>query len=576
MKTRINFLDNLRTFLIFLVIVLHAGIVYESILEEVWIVSDPDKISSLGLVRMYLDIFVMFTMFFISGYFIPNSLKGKNVLGFLASKFERIMLPWIVAVFTLIPAYKIIFLYSRGLPQEEWFSYFHFFDRTGGSLGNFADNPTQSWLWFLPVLFLFQVLYMILAKTKVLSIRISLKNGVILTFAIGILYSMIISNLGLTGWYHSPILHFQNERLLIYFMVFLLGSLCNKLKVFENTPKNKKLYIWSNISLTLSLGIFTVVALNLFFNMIESGRNFYFVSEMIDRVMYHSSLLISMFSFLYILIHVFRFNINYTNSILSELSKNSYAVYITHLLVIGLVALVLVNIAIPVLLKYFILITLTFVISNYFVYGYRMVFKNTFSYKTISIAIPVAAILLTVFIYVKAESSEKPIKQTTELHPDTIIPTKSIHAAAVEGDLGAIEQHIKAGSDLDAKEPASGSSPLMTATVFSKTEVVFALINAGADVNFRNNEGSTPLHTAAFFCRTNIVQALLDNGADKSIKNNAGSTPLELVIAPFELMKGYYDYFSNTLGPLGLELDYELIKSTRPIIAEILKSNSLE
>ena len=43
MKTRINFLDNLRTFLIFLVIVLHAGIVYEPILEEVWIVSDPVK-----------------------------------------------------------------------------------------------------------------------------------------------------------------------------------------------------------------------------------------------------------------------------------------------------------------------------------------------------------------------------------------------------------------------------------------------------------------------------------------------------------------------------------------------------
>jgi len=33
MKTRINFLDNMRTFLIFLVIVLHAGIVYEPILQ---------------------------------------------------------------------------------------------------------------------------------------------------------------------------------------------------------------------------------------------------------------------------------------------------------------------------------------------------------------------------------------------------------------------------------------------------------------------------------------------------------------------------------------------------------------
>jgi len=234
MKTRMHFLDNLRTFLIFLVVVLHAGIVYEPILVDTWIVSDPAKINSLGFIRMYLDLFVMFTLFFISGYFIPNSAKSKTSWAFLKSKFKRILLPWIVAVFTLIPAYKAIFLYSRGLPQEEWFSYFHFFQRAGGNLGFFADNPIQNWLWFLPVLFLFQILYLLLSRTNALKIKISLKTGVILTFVIGLIYSMIISELNLRGWFHSPVLHFQNERLLIYFMVFLLGSLCNRCYRFLN------------------------------------------------------------------------------------------------------------------------------------------------------------------------------------------------------------------------------------------------------------------------------------------------------------------------------------------------------
>ena len=43
MKMRIYFLDNLRTFMILLVILLHAGIVYETVLEANWLVIDPIK-----------------------------------------------------------------------------------------------------------------------------------------------------------------------------------------------------------------------------------------------------------------------------------------------------------------------------------------------------------------------------------------------------------------------------------------------------------------------------------------------------------------------------------------------------
>jgi len=121
MKTRIYFLDNLRTFLILLVVLIHSGIVYETILQDTWIVSDPLKNSSIGLIRMYLDLFVMFLIFFISGYFIPRSLETKTAGDFIKSKFKRIMLPWIMAVFTLIPAYKVILLYSRGLHHDELF-----------------------------------------------------------------------------------------------------------------------------------------------------------------------------------------------------------------------------------------------------------------------------------------------------------------------------------------------------------------------------------------------------------------------------------------------------------------------
>lgn len=159
--------------------------------------------------------------------------------------------------------------------------------------------------------------------------------------------------------------------------------------------------------------------------------------------------------------------------------------------------------------------------------------------------------------------------ETTEESPRP--PAMDIHAATFMGDMDAIRQHIAAGSDLNLKEPSMGSTPLISASVFGKTEVALALIEAGADVNLQNNEGSTALTTAAFLCRTEIVKALLENGADRDLRTEAGSTALESVSAPFESVKFIYDIFSRDLGPLGLKLDYEYLEETRPIIAEMLR-----
>ena len=153
----------------------------------------------------------------------------------------------------------------------------------------------------------------------------------------------------------------------------------------------------------------------------------------------------------------------------------------------------------------------------------------------------------------------------------TVKPPKvSLHMAALIGNTKAVQQHIKAGSDLNEKDEY-GSTPLIIAVTFGKTEVVRALIEAGADMTIANNEGSTPLHIAAFFCRTEIVKILLDNGADKNAKNMAGRTALETVSGAFDDVKPIYDSIGKVLEPVGLQLDYKRIKKTRPIIAEMLR-----
>jgi len=153
---------------------------------------------------------------------------------------------------------------------------------------------------------------------------------------------------------------------------------------------------------------------------------------------------------------------------------------------------------------------------------------------------------------------------------DNPTPTVGLHLAALQGNVEAVRQHIKAESDLNEKDPY-GSTALIIAATFGRTEVARALIEAGADLNIPNNDGGTALHTAALLCRTEIVEALLDRGADRHARDGAGNTPFLSVAAPFEDLKGLYDLLAQGLGPLGLQLDYEEIRRTRPQIAEMLR-----
>lgn len=150
-------------------------------------------------------------------------------------------------------------------------------------------------------------------------------------------------------------------------------------------------------------------------------------------------------------------------------------------------------------------------------------------------------------------------------------PTVDIHTAVVTNNVEAIKQHVASGSNLNEKDPFGGSSPLISAALFGKTEIAKILISAGADINIQNNDGSTALHTASFFCRPEIVKLLLEKGANKTIKNKYGSTAYETVSGSFSKVKNVYDIMGNMLAPMGLKLDYPYLEKTRPEIAAMLQ-----
>lgn len=185
----------------------------------------------------------------------------------------------------------------------------------------------------------------------------------------------------------------------------------------------------------------------------------------------------------------------------------------------------------------------------------------------------VLAFLLTFLMNIACTDKSASAQQgsSTSAKSGVKAPDVDIHTAVITENFAAVKQHIAAGSNLNEKDPFGGSSPLISAAVFGKTEMAKVLIEAGADLNFQNNDGSTALHTAAFFCRPEIVKMLLAKNVDKTIKNKFGATAYESVAAPFADVKGAYDMMGTILGPMGLKLDYVYIEKTRPEIAAMLK-----
>ena len=90
-------------------------------------------------------------------------------------------------------------------------------------------------------------------------------------------------------------------------------------------------------------------------------------------------------------------------------------------------------------------------------------------------------------------------------------PDISIHRSAFDGNIGAVKQHLDAGTDVNAKS-YSGSTPLHGAALFGHKEIAELLIDKGADVNARNEDGTTPLDVAINYKQTETADLLRQHG----------------------------------------------------------------
>ena len=102
-----------------------------------------------------------------------------------------------------------------------------------------------------------------------------------------------------------------------------------------------------------------------------------------------------------------------------------------------------------------------------------------------------------------------------------------LHDVAWSDDPGVIKALVEAGADLEARNEKD-VTPLHVAAGYSDIPaIVTALLKAGADLEARDERGWTPLHWAAAYNEVpSVVETLLHAGAGVEAKSYEGATPL--------------------------------------------------
>ncbi len=110
---------------------------------------------------------------------------------------------------------------------------------------------------------------------------------------------------------------------------------------------------------------------------------------------------------------------------------------------------------------------------------------------------------------------------------DSLEQQTPLCVAAALGRLGSVRALLEAGAELEARND-KGRTPLILAAVGGHLDVVHLLLDKGAAIDARETNQATALHAAAQLGRTEVAAALLARGAAVDLLDSQKKTPLHL------------------------------------------------
>ena len=354
---RQTYLDWLRILSILGVLFFHSAMPYVS--EDGWHIKNAETSNLLMETNMFLHLFRMPLLFFISGTVSFYMMQRRSTLNFIGLRFRRLLIPLIFGMFVVVPPQIYMERLVAGYQGSFLDWYPHVLDFIPYPKGNFSWHH----LWFIAYLFLYDLMF-----APLFAWLISPKGNGFKTKMEVLTKNKRIYLLMLPGiiWYTLMAHRFPETNVLIndpayfvYWLLFLMtGFICIlQPKLMDSLERNRRF--------ALTIGFLALLLLNyLRWNKIEPKyAGWYFQDEFFTYLFYALKPTIA-WTWVFALIGYGKHYLNRKHKILNYLNESAYPFYILHQTVIVILVYYIVQLRNEsILSKYIYTLGLTFFIS---------------------------------------------------------------------------------------------------------------------------------------------------------------------------------------------------------------------
>ncbi|MCX7708704.1 MAG: acyltransferase family protein [Clostridia bacterium] len=340
---RYVYIDNLRLFIIILVVIQHFGVTYSGFGS--WYYKEGgnlDIFSNIvfGYSMSYTQGFFMGILFLISGFFVPGSYDKKGFKDFMKGRFVRLGIPTLIFMLVVEPLTNYFLLgFKWSEPKPAFLMYYWRYLKSFEFIGH--SGP----LWFAFALLVFSGLYALIRvingtavqKTHQKEIRASNIFFLILLISMGAFLIRLVQPIG------TNILNMQLCYFSQYIILFITGIYAYRNDWLTSIEKRAGLK-W--IMATLSGGFipWMIIMVAGGVDIYGGGLNWQSASFALWESCICVCTAVGLFAF-------FSQKLNYQNTLTEVLSDNSFTVYVFHTPIIVGLSLILKDIVLPPLAK---------------------------------------------------------------------------------------------------------------------------------------------------------------------------------------------------------------------------------